>query len=86
MRHYHIYPLSADGRICDRWDARCESDDEALAFASWMLGAGLQAEVWEKDRKLGAVYGRHQWAVARSAEPADPRQTAPPGTAGLDQP
>ena len=63
MHLYRIYPLNVDGRISARWDALCESDHEALNFASWILATDLQAEVWRENSMVGAVSGRRQWGL-----------------------
>ena len=63
MHIYQIYPVDADGVILARYDILCESDHEALAFASWMVEAGLPAEVWRDGRIVDTVSGGHDWGV-----------------------
>ena len=63
MRRYRIHPFDAEGSVLDPLDALCESDHEALSFASWILHANTQAEVWRESRMIGAVSGRYHWAL-----------------------
>ena len=63
MHLYQVYPLKTDGRRFTRWDVLCESDHEALRFASWILATDFRAEVWRERSLIGTITGRHHWCL-----------------------
>ena len=70
MHLYRAYPVNTHGIILARHDVLCESDHEAVAFASWMVVTGLPAEVWLEHRIIRTASGGHEWGVCFEQDPA----------------
>jgi hypothetical protein len=56
MQDYRVYVMSHHGRIMDRIEFYCASDDEAKERAKQLVD-GHDVELWHRDQRL-AVFRR----------------------------
>ena len=68
MRHYQIFPFSADGRLLDAVAQDFETDAGAIRQA---IGGGFPngCELWEGFRFVGRFHGAVTQAAPRAAAP-----------------
>jgi hypothetical protein len=57
MPEYRIYPIARDGTIFGVSEGEYGDDAMAMAAARAMTQIGSEAEVWERDRRIGKICG-----------------------------
>ena len=57
MALYRIYLLDVSDHFRAAQDAMCETDQEAFAYASHLIGSHAGVEIWEQARLVGRLSG-----------------------------